>query len=635
MCGFISISSGRESDFTERVNKSAKLLRHRGPDSNGIFVSDKFDCFLAHTRLSILDTSPAGRQPMFDATGRYALAYNGEVYNFEHLKKYLEKKYGLICWRSSADTEVILEGFSREGIDFFRRLNGTFAFSLYDKDEKKLYLLRDPLGVKPLFYAYEDEAYFFSSELKALKPLLNNKLNLRQDSIAEILAFMYIPEPSTLYMEINKVVPGELLVISHGKIESTHKIDFFDLAPRVVPSNERDLAEKFREMFLNAVQRQLVSDVPVGIMLSGGLDSSAVAYAASLKGEKIKEAYTVSFSKNSLAKLYQSDDLHFAKLVSKSLGMNLNIIPAELEFDEIIPKLINFFEDGITDPAAINTYIICEQARRSGIKVMLTGQGADEFLAGYRRYAGEQIISGMPEALRKSIGLIHPFIGSNFKGRLNSAARRLKKLSHSASLNEESRMLSLFTWGTPKDIARIVGRDERDLAYVDDFFSFFNQSKSIEKTCLGAMSKIDQKYDLTSLNLAYCDRMSMASGVEARVPILDFELVAFMNAIPFKYKLRGTTSKYIMKKAFEGVIPNEVIYREKAGFASPIKSWIDDRGDFVKEAFDFYSNSRSELFDSNAINMLISKHDCSKEDNSNILFSLIILQNLLKNEGLV
>jgi len=275
MCGIIAISSPVDRNIS--LKSSILEIHHRGPDDSGEYISSAGDCSLGQVRLSILDLSVAGHQPMADKSGRFVITYNGEVYNYRNLKSSLVKKYGDIDWRSETDTEVIIEGFAREGITFLDKLNGIFSLVIYDKQQRKMYVLRDPIGIKPLFVTTQNGVVYFCSELKGLLAIQDLNRTLRHKSLADQISFMYVPEPYTMYKEFNKVQPGVCFTYQYGSLISSVPL-FSHLVPvDTALSNENEAIEMLQETFSTAVQRQLVSDVPVSLFLSGGLDSSAIA----------------------------------------------------------------------------------------------------------------------------------------------------------------------------------------------------------------------------------------------------------------------------------------------------------------------------------------------------------------------
>ena len=285
MCGIVAITSSNSSMYP--IGKVLTAINHRGPDDQGVFVSDKGDCQLGHVRLSIIDVSSAGHQPMTDSSGRFVISYNGEIYNYLELKELLNKAHGQIKWTSTSDTEVILEGFAREGVKFLSKLNGIFALTIYDIRDRLLYVLRDPLGIKPLFFTDQNLSLIFCSELKGLLAIPSLNRTLRQQSLADQLAFMYVPEPYTLFNEFKKVKPGILTTYFKGKKVSSINL-FGHLNEPISFSNSNEMIDCFYSAFSSAIKRQLISDVPISLMLSGGLDSSAVAYEALNSGANIQ-----------------------------------------------------------------------------------------------------------------------------------------------------------------------------------------------------------------------------------------------------------------------------------------------------------------------------------------------------------
>jgi len=620
MCGLIAISSPAGATFP--IKAALAAMRHRGPDDTGTYVSETGDCRLGHVRLSVLDLSSAGHQPMTDASGRYVISYNGEVYNYKDLQRGLESRHGPVAWRSGTDTEVIVEGFAREGIPFLDRLNGIFALAIYDHQARLLHVLRDPLGIKPLFMTDQNGAVCLCSEVKGLLALPGVAASLRRESLADQLAFMYVPEPHTMYNEIRKVEPGVCLSYRDGKEVGSHAL-FGHLHDPIHLSSEKDTVEQLRSTLASAVERQLMADVPVSLFLSGGLDSSAVACLAVRGGATIKSAYTIAFSEADRRHDAQSDDLHYARVMADILGLDLCVIPASEDFLGLLPRLIPFMEDGFTDPAAINTYLISKGARDTGVKVLLSGQGADEYLGGYRRYQAEKLLRRVPAPVRQAIGTIGRTAAPHVPQRLNSVSRRLSRFADLASRSPMERLLGMYTWTSPAAIEDLLV-DPAPWHGPQALAAAFDAHRS--EDMLDAMMTLDHHYDLMSLNLCYTDRMSMATGVEARVPFLDFDLVRLMNAIPASLKLRNGEGKYVLKRAMEGLLPREVIYREKAGFGLPIRAWMQRGSQWLDRYFDGKRIERQGIFRAATIRRLVDAQRQGKADHANTLFTLLCQQ---------
>jgi asparagine synthase (glutamine-hydrolysing) len=619
MCGIVAISAPDARRFP--MDGALAVTGHRGPDDRGIYVSDGGDCAIGHNRLSIFDLSCAGHQPMWDHSGRYVLTYNGEVYNFRDLRAELEARHGAIAWISGSDTEVVIEGFAREGIAFFDRMNGIFALAIYDTHERVMHVLRDPLGIKPLVMTEQHGAVFFCSELQGLLAMPRLARTLRRESFAEQIAFMYVPEPHTLFHEFRKVEPGVCLSYRAGRLIARRPLfTWLDDAPKIV--GEREAIEQLRHAFAEAIGRQVAADVPVSLFLSGGLDSSVVAEQAIRSGADIRDAYTIAFSDADRRRDAQSDDLRYARIMAERLGIKLKVIEAEADFLNMLPELSRFM-DGFSDPAAINTYLICAAARRQGIKVMLSGQGADEFLGGYRRYFAERALQRMPGAIRFSLSAASGMLPANLPGKLNAVNRRLKRFAMLAAQSPRNRILGLYSWATPATIDQmfvepLAGHPE------DEFLALL--AGLDHGDCVDTMMAIDRRYDLLSLNLTYTDRMSMAVGVEARVPFLDFELVRVMNAIPASLKVKGSQGKYALKKAMEPWLPHEIVYRSKAGFGLPIRAWMDKSSELLDRYLNRPRIERQGIFNGATIDRLRQEQASGAADHANVLLTLLTQQ---------
>lgn len=620
MCGIVAVSSeGRTRYVNETILQS---IKHRGPDDQGMFMSDSGDCELGHTRLSIRDLSDFGHQPMSDQSERYTLVYNGEIYNHESLRCELERKHGSIFWRSSSDTEVILEGFVREGTDFLGKLNGIFAIAIYDGQLRRLYVLRDPLGVKPLYCLQQNGAQIFASEVKAIRQMDGVLTTLRKQSLADVLSLMYVPEPYTMFNEIRKLAPGVCYQFESGDLIGEAFL-FPDLSGDPIHENESHVIELFKQTFSDAVKRQLIADVPVSLFLSGGLDSSAVAVETIRAGGNVKDAYTIHTPPNNMQLDQQSDDLSYAKLIAKQFGLDLKVVETTPNMLDLLPSLSHFMEDGIADPAAINTYLICSAARDQGVKVMLSGQGADEYLGGYRRYLAEHLYRQIPKSVRGLMSLFGHLIPHSVPGSLNASARRIKKFMEMGSLDDKDRLVQAYIWA---DEAKVIDLflDSEGIGVGLDHKREFALNK--DSDIIDSMMLADQKFDLRSLNLAYTDKMSMAVGVEARVPFLDFELVKLMNSMPTKLKMKGYTQKYVLKKAMEGRLPRDVIYRSKAGFSLPIRSWLSSSSPLLEHYFSERRIMQQGIFKFESLKRLLDEQFLGLKDNAYIIFSMLSLQ---------
>lgn len=628
MCGIVVVSSQPGTEVPVALALAA--IRHRGPDDNGIWIAPGQDAHLGHARLAIVDLSPAGHQPMPDGSGRYLLCYNGEVYNFPELRRALELRHGTIAWRGSSDSEVIVEGFAREGIPFLDRLNGMFALAIYDTQERLLHLLRDPIGIKPLFVTEQAGGTWFSSEMKGLLALPGLRFDLRTAALAEQLAYMYVPEPLTPYQQIRKVEPGVCFSYRDGRLVASQRL-FAHLQPQAMLRSEDEAVQALRTAFDAAVRRQMMADVPVSMFLSGGLDSSAVALHAVQAGAVVKDAYTIAFHPDDQRHDAQSDDLHHARLMADRLGIELKVITAERDFLGLLPQLVPFMEDGFSDPAAINTYLISDGARRDGVKVLLSGQGADEYLGGYRRYLAERGLGALPGPLRGLLGAMHGLLPATLPGRFNAVNRRVRRLAELAGQTPQDRLRAMYTW-SPEATVRGLLRDDPGRSAAEAFDACV--ARHADTDVLRTMMAVDQQYDLLSLNLCYTDRMSMAASVEARVPFLDFDLVRTMNAIPMAMKVRGGQGKHVFKRAMTPALPREIVYREKAGFGLPIRAWLRQGSAMVDHYLDGARLQRQGLYDAAAVRRLLDAQFGGAADHSHTLLTLLCQQLWLEHAQL-
>lgn len=623
MCGIFAASLSKPDgyDFTHIIQK----LNHRGPDDTGHFWSSERDCYLAHKRLTIIDLTTNGRQPLFDQSGNFSLVFNGEIYNYNELKIDLERSHGSINWQSETDSEVIIEGFAREGVKFLENLNGMYSLVIYDDINSLFYVVRDPIGIKPLFYASNSDGIFFSSEIKPLLEVSGIEKTLRLESFADQLAYMYVPEPFTLFENIQKLPPGNLRVYQSSNLIEQRQITYKNINKLGSFASELEAIKGIQDEFSNAVARQLRADVPVSVMLSGGLDSSAVVCTASKHGANFGDSYTISMSDQDGKFDGQSDDLLYAKMIADQYDLDLDVTEVKKSLLNELPKLMPFMGDGFCDPAAINTFLICDKARSKGIKVLLSGQGADEYLGGYRRYIAEQALDKIPSIFLKFLSFIGSLIPETFPGRFNASYRRIKRLMSLAGKSPRDRIRAMYTWTSPSDIQRILGEDF-DKTSSSEFNKLFDNSRLGSQSTVEAMMKVDRHYDLLSLNLCYTDRMSMAAGVEVRVPFLDLEFLQTVNRIPSSMKIKSRIGKYIFKKAMENNLSKEIIYREKAGFSLPLRSWMRESSDMIEYYLNEERLKRQGIFSSVIVNEFLFKNLNGEADHSYTLFVLLCQQ---------
>ena len=621
MCGIVGIFGG---DLNS-LNSANSLISHRGPDDDGIYINRTLNIGLGHRRLSILDTSSFGHQPMFSDDGKLVLVFNGEIYNYKELRSDLKRK-GFV-FQGKSDTEVLLKLYLSEGKKMLSKLNGIFTFAILDINSELLFLARDALGVKPLYYSTEDNVFAFASEIKALLKLIPNNKELDVESINRYLSFLWCPGDGTPLKSVKKLLPGEAIIVKNGCI--TDKWLWYKLP---ILNNTNKNLDKGRSIsgvtkyLRQAVHRQMVADVPLGAFLSGGLDSSAVVAFAKEVNPDIR-----CFSIETKGKQDKGvvDDLPYAKRVAKHLNVSLDVVSIESHrMASDLESMIVQLDEPLADPAALNVLYISQLAREQGIKVLLSGAGGDDLFTGYRRHYAlqlERYWGWLPKNVRTGLESITRNLNTN-----NSINRRIVKMFNGAGLNSEDRLINYFRWSddpllqslySPEFRQQLAGSNSNQI--MQDFI----EPILVNSSPLDQMLALEQRFFLADHNLNYTDKMSMAAGVETRVPFLDLDLVNFAARIPDKFKQKGSVGKWVLKKAMEPYLPKEVIYRPKTGFGAPLRTWIKhDLQELLRDVLSPDSLNKRGLFSSKAVQQLILDNNNNKIDASYTLFSLLCIE---------
>jgi len=550
---------------------------HRGPDGSGIYEDPTAGIGLGHARLAILDLSDNASQPMVSADGRYVLVFNGEIYNYRELRRGIGGPVNRR--RSSGDTDVLLEGLAKYGSEFIHRLNGMFAFALWDSRQQQLLLARDHLGIKPLYYAQPTPGtLLFASEIKAL--CAHPALRREPDFVAlqQHLAFCHASGDRTMLKHVKRLPPASTLRWSNA--EKRPSISrFWQPTFSTHPPENRDAAvEELRETTRQAVKRQLVSDVSVGSFLSGGLDSSLItALAAGERGPQF-EAYTIGYpaTENTLDQM--APDAPHARRLAQDLQLAFHEIEVGSGVTSTLPKLIHHLDEPLADPAAVTCYLISKLARSHGTKVLLSGQGADELFGGYPRYWAMQHyrqLDRLPNLAKQMIAQTSRVLPGAWSGRLGALARRGRRALVELAKPPGERFLALCT-STPAEEIRSVLSPA--LAAELDGASPAAQCQAWTRSSnLGAPDSFlarDLSVYLPNHNLLYTDKMGMAVGLEARVPLLDLELVELATRFPYEWKVGRKTLKVILRESARGCVPDDIIDRPKAGFGAPYRKWL-------------------------------------------------------------
>jgi asparagine synthase (glutamine-hydrolysing) len=604
-------------------------LTHRGPDGEGVHCFPSEDgstpAALGHRRLAIIDPTPRGAQPMSYAGGRYWITYNGELYNFRALRSDLERDG--FRFESDCDTEVLLAMYARHGPRMLHFLNGIFAFGIWDTERQELFLARDRLGVKPLYYTSIDGTLFFASEVKALLPA-SNSTTMRRDVLADYLTFLWVPEPDTLFEGIYKLPPGHFATFRSGRLAVEQ---YWDLSFDPEPAPEQEWVERVRAGVGDAVTRQMMSDVPLGSFLSGGLDSSAIVAMMAPTAARIT-TQTVGYSGEDLGYDIMPDDVRYARKVARQFDVDYHERILEPDMVDLLPKVIWHLDEPIADPAAITTYLMCSSARQH-VTVILSGMGGDELFAGYPRHLAARLARLLDVVPRRARGSIAKMLLGRMTlgppGRLRGPRRNLIKFLHGLEAAPTERYLTYRSYYRGPELSRMLATEVRDELSSHDPFerhrSYLDRVRG--EHWLNQLLYVDIKTFLPSLNLTYTDKMGMAASTEVRVPLLDDELVAMSARIPAALKLKRLRRKYVLKRSMDGVLPHDVIWRPKAGLGAPIRSWL--RGDLRPMVDDLLSPARLKargLFDSAGVQELLDANQAGRADNAFRIWALLTLE---------
>lgn len=572
MCGVNGFAGGFLPGLAFHMNE---LCAHRGPDGNGVYEAPLESVALGHVRLSILDLSHAADQPMLAGGDRGVLVYNGEIYN------YLELKEDLIAkgyrFSSSGDTEVLLNGLVEYGEGFLRKLNGIFAFAFWQPRSGELLLVRDQLGIKPLYYTELGEGeLLFSSEIKAFYAHPGFKAEPDFHGIQQHLAYCHSSVDRTALAGVKRLLPGHFLRWKEGrfKIECYWQSDYTSMAQGKLDKASLSLADSIEK----AVLGQLVSDVPVGAFLSGGLDSSLItAFAARKLGSDLR-CYTSTYEISDNKLDQANPDAPYARRLAKKLDLRLDEIRLSPRVADLLPRLIYQLDEPIADPAAIACYLISRKASDDGTKVLLSGQGADELFSGYPRYRVMQqtaFIDSSPMWLRKSVTAAAGLVPGAVEGKAGALLRRSKRVLRELS-DDSSRRFLAYCANTPQtEISAVFSTDVKAVLASADYQQ--DCLRHMQRRGLDGFNRFrdrDVAIYMPNHNLLYTDKMGMAVGVETRVPLLDMALVRKATGFPPSWLLKGKVDKLILRKAARGIVPDCIIDRPKAGFGAPYRKWL-------------------------------------------------------------
>jgi asparagine synthase (glutamine-hydrolysing) len=624
MCGICGVV-GRADE--QLIKNMLGRIAHRGPDDEGVYLAETSAgqrVGLGHRRLSIIDLSPAGHEPMPDATGRIWLTYNGEIYNFKTLRRELELLGH--SFKSNTDAEVIIYAYLEWGRECVEKFNGMFAFAIWDSRDESLFIARDRVGIKPIYYADTPAGFAFASEIKALFAIPGMQRAVDLAALDQFMTFLWTPGPNTAFSGVFKLPPGHYLVYRDGAIEIT---EYWDLKFEEDDSlSESEWIERVREQVSRSVSSQLLADVPLGAFLSGGIDSSSIVALMSSLSDLKPTTYTFGFRNEDLRYDILEDDVKYARMAGELFDTDYHEALLEPQVMELLPKLVYHMDEPVADPAILTSYLICRSARER-LTVLLSGMGGDEVFAGYPRHSAVRIAEAynmIPQFLSRPV--VDALPGAR-PGRLTALFRNTKKLARSAALPERERYLGFGTYFTEAEKNDLytgeLGRAAVEFDAYAEHQRYFD--RVADEDFVNQMLYVDMKTFLPCLNLNYTDKTSMATSMEVRVPLLDHELIELAARVPAALKLKGLTGKYVLKRAAEAWLPREIIRRKKAGFSAPVRAWlVRDLRDMVEDVLS-ESNIRSRgYFEYAFVRKLIDDNLSGREDNSLKVFQLLTLE---------
>ena len=618
MCGIAGIIS-KQPISQNTSEKMIRSLKHRGPDGEGIeiYKTQKAQIMLSQRRLAIIDLSPKGKQPMEDKENTCSIVFNGEIYNYKNLRQDLEKKGS--TFKSHSDTEVILEGYKTYGIAIVEKLEGMFAFVLYDKRSDQVFFVRDHFGKKPLYYYIDDELVLFASEIKALLayPKFKTRLHIDWESVEKYLLYGYIPSPHSIYQEIHKLEPATYMQFDIKKWELVKKVCFWHLEDTKLDKNlsKKEIIEKIDSLFHDAVEKRLLAaDVPVGTFLSGGIDSSLVTAIASKISPGI-ETFSVAYKNTKF------DESMHAKKVGKSLKIHQTMIEFKDSYaKDLLEEVLFYMDEPFADASILPTTFLSKHTRKK-VTVSLSGDGGDEVFGGYPKYNAQLLSETFRKFNAHIVGKIAAPIIAYFP--MDETWKEgMRKFLQSLSYKTYARHFILGSGSfTLDELSKVLRKTIKAEELFEESKAYAKLWK--QKDVGNLLLFLDAKIQLPDWYLAKVDRASMSQSLEVRSPFLDKNLAEFVLSLPSRYKFNTKENKIILKKFAERYLPKEVIYRKKMGFGLPLNDWM--RKIFknrINEALTYLPEDR---FDKNYIETLWKEFESKKKDHGTKLWRLFML----------
>lgn len=624
MCGIAGIIDKKKSVNPEILISMRDALVHRGPDSEGLWISKENDVGLAHRRLSIIDLSEKATQPMFSEDKRYVLVFNGEIYNYKELRKQLRAEGYGFCTES--DTEVLLKALIAWGRDTLLRIHGPFAFAFCDNSEKRFIVARDRIGEKPLYYINKPGFFSFASELKALEKIPEFSKEVNKEALVDYLTFGYISSPKSIWKDVYKLEPGQYIEADYrGSIKVSSPLTYWTLSITPDKNIDEEVCKgKFRELMQDVSKEMLVSDVPLGVFLSGGVDSSGVV--ASLGTQDIKpDTFTIGFMND------KNSELNYAESVSQLFNTNhTEKILSPDDLAQVFYRLVNVLDEPFNDFSYLPTYYVTKEARKN-MTVCLSGDGGDELFCGYSKYPKTAKLQNynrfIPGVFRKSIAKSISMVLKDY----SDYKRQVDRTGYDSNTFLFDMLAIVFK---PKELLKIAGPELKNI--LKDYSpgsvvrDKLNASSNKKLDLVNKLRILDIKMTLAEDMLVKVDRMSMINSLEVRPVLLHPKIIDFALRLPRKFLVKKGHAKYILKRAFEKWLPGEILYRKKMGFGPPLSKWFfGDLKEILRQGLE---NLPEGWFNREAIEALLDDHLKGQRDYIMQIHSLVFLGLWLKSK---
>lgn len=625
MCGFVGLLKNNYGNIAADIKAMRDTFPYRGPDDRGSWVHPKGFIAFGHRRLSILDPTPAGKQPMHDKDNGLSIVFNGEIYNYLEIRE--ELRTAGQKFTTGTDTEVILKAYVRWGQECLQRFNGMFAFAIWDEQKQEIFIARDRLGIKPLYYYQNEEGFYFASEVKAILAVIPESPDVVEELIDSYMSFGYVPGSQTLQRGIMRLLPGHSMVIHSGTCSITKYWDL-EFASKEDKGEEYYL-QQGSTLLNNAIDLRLRSDVPLGIFLSGGLDSSAVVGLLAPRVTEPLKTFSVAYDFGK-----QFNETAYARLVAEKFKTDHHeIFVTSKQFVDFVPEYVRLMDEPVTEAAAISLFFVSMLAKEN-VTVVLSGEGSDEIFGGYDLYRYMTFL----EKYHRILGKSGSRLLEKCAAALLPAGNKFLKYMSMGTLPLEQRYKGISTY------EEVIKR----ALYTPEFAQKCKQQKNtVQKEFLERLFSVTHKADPLSRMLYFdtktwlvddllikADRMSMAASLELRVPFLDYRMVEFAAAMPSRYKIRKGQGKYLLKRMMSGILPEEIIYRKKMGFPTPLKIMFENELYDYARAILLDSSSISRMFfEQKKVQTLLEEHVAQKRDHHRVLWQLLVLELWLQQHG--